>query len=236
MKPNIKEAIRKEQQFVYEKVYEKKDNAELIDYIKEAGYTNIEDFLKDKEQYIIKSIHLDIIKAPKINNKYKEDYVKNSIPALLYSIHTGEDYLFVTNDTEDYEAPGKLVKVNLGYQSENSLIVSPDGDLRIYVIIPIFAGIDTLWFLKKMKTYLENFFNNVEIVEKRYITIDGKIVIRSIYTEMHKMRCIMFNISFVDSTELHNLDLNFDRSNDGVIDSDILTAEEFKDEIVSWVN
>lgn len=236
MKPNIKEAIRKEQQFVYEKVYEKKDNAELIDYIKEAGYTNIEDFLKDKEQYIIKSIHLDIIKAPKINNKYKEDYVKNSIPALLYSIHTGEDYLFVTNDTEDYEAPDKLVKVNLGYQSENSLIVSPDGDLRIYVIIPIFAGIDTLWFLKKMKTYLENFFNNVEIVEKRYITIDGKIVIRSIYTEMHKMRCIMFNISFVDSTELHNLDLNFDRSNDGVIDSDILTAEEFKDEIVSWVN
>lgn len=46
----------------------------------------------------------------------------------------------------------------------------------------------------------------------------------------------MFNISFVDSTDLHNLDENFDRENDGVIDSEIITAEEFKDEVVSWVN
>lgn len=235
MKPNIKEAIHKELQFIYEKIYEKK-NVELINYIKEAGYDNIESFIEDKEQYILKSIHLDIIKVPKINNKYKEDYVVNSIPVLLYAIHTGENYLFVTNDTEDYECPKDLVKVNLGYSSENNLIVSPDGDLRIYVILPMFTGINTAWFLNKMKDYLSRYFENVEIVDKRFITIDGKIVVRSVYKEMHKMHCIMFNISFVDSTELHNLDPNFDRSKDGVIDSDILTAEEFKDEIVSWVN
>ena len=236
MRHDIKLAIHKELQFVYDKVYEKKYEANLMDYIKEDGYDKIEDFLKDKEQYILKSIHLDIVKVPKINNKYKEDYVKNSIPALLYAIHTGENYLFVTDDTEDYECPNELTKVNLGYNSENNLIVSPDGDLRIYVILPMFTGINTAWFLTKMKDYLTKYFSNVDILDKRYITINEKIVVRSVYTEMHKMQCIMFNISFVDSSELHKLDSNFDRSKDGVIDTEILTAEEFKDEIVSWVN
>lgn len=236
MKHDIKLAIHKEQQFVYDKIYEHKTNLELIDYIKEAGYDNINNFLADKEQYIMKSIHLDIVKAPKINNKYTEDYIEKSIPVLLYSIHTGENYLFVTDDTEGYDCPKELTKVNLGYNSDHTLIISPDGDLRIYVILPIFTGITTSWFLKKMKTYLSKYFDNVEIVENRYIAIDGKIVVRSVSKEMNKMLCIMFNISFVDSTDLHNLDENFDRENDGVIDSEIITAEEFKDEVVSWVN
>ena len=137
MKKDIKLAIHKEQQFVYEKIYEQKTNLELIDYIKEAGYDNINDFINDKEQYIMKSIHLDIVKVPKIKNKYKEDYVENSIPVLLYAIHTGEDYLFVTDETAGYDCPKELTKINLGYNSDKTLIVSPDGDLRIYVIIPI---------------------------------------------------------------------------------------------------
>lgn len=236
MKPNIKEAIHKEFEYVYKKIYENKKDIDLIDFIKEAGYTDVTKFYEDKQQYMLRSIHLDIIKVPKIKNKYKEDYIENSIPALLYSIHTGENYLFVTNETEDFKCPDELVKINLGYNSENNLIISPDGDLRIYVILPMFTGINTDWFLKKMKIYLSKHFENVEIKDKRYITINGKIVVRSVYTEMQNMQCIMFNISFVDSTMLHMLDKKFDRSNDGIINSEIITAEEFKDEVISWVN
>lgn len=236
MKPDIKLAIHKELQFVYEKIYEKKNNVELINYIKEAGYDSVEKFLDDKQQYMLKSIHLDIIKVPKINNKYKDDYVNNSIAAMLYAIHTGENYLFITDEAEDIQLPENIVKINLGYKSEQSMIVSPDGDLRIYVIVPMFTGINTSWFLHKMKTYLSNYFDNVDILDNRYITIDGKIVVRSVYAEMNNMYCIMFNISFVDSTEIITLPCNENREINGLINTEVLTAEEFKDEIVNWIN
>lgn len=237
MKKDIKLAISKELEFVRAKIYKSKENVgTILDYVGEAGYNNLEDFYKDKLQYIMKSIHLEIIKVPKIDKKFKEDYIKQSIPALLYAIHTGEDYLFVTDETEDVEAPAGLVKINLEYKSEYNLIVSPDGDLRIYVIVPMFTGIDCQWFLEKMKNYLAKLFNNVEIVDDRFITIDGKIVIRSISQVMNKMLSIMFNISFIDSSEIVEMESNKDREKNGIIDSSVLTAEEFKDEIVSWVN
>ena len=236
MKPNIKEAIKFELDFVHDKIYKRKENITILDYISKAGYTSLENFYTDKLQYIMKSIHLEIVKAPKIDTKLKEVYIDESIPALLWAIHTGEDYLFVTDDTDDYDAPKGLVKVNLEYDSEYDLIVSPDGDLRIYVILPMFAGINCHWFLEKMKEYLSRYFDNVEIVDNRFVTIDGKIVIRSISKQMKKMMSIMFNISFVDSSEIVKMESNSDREKNGIIDSRILTAEEFKDEIVSWVN
>jgi len=100
----------------------------------------------------------------------------------------------------------------------------------------MFTGIDCQWFLEKMRNYLSKFFDNVDIVDDRFITIDGKIVIRSISQVMNKMLSIMFNISFVDSSEIVKMESNEDREKNGVIDSRVLTAEEFKDEIVSWVN
>ena len=237
MKKDIKLAISKELEFVRAKIYKREEDiGTILDYVGEAGYNNLEDFYKDKLQYIMKSIHLEIVKAPKIDKKFKEYYIKESIPALLYAIHTGEDYLFVTDETEDIEAPAGLVKVNLEYKSQYNLIVSPDGDLRIYVIVPMFTGIDCQWFLEKMRNYLSKFFDNVDILDDRFITIDGKIVIRSISQVMNKMLSIMFNISFVDSSEIVKMESNEDREKNGVIDSRVLTAEEFKDEIVSWVN
>lgn len=237
MKKDIKLAISKELEFVRAKIYKREEYiGTILDYVGEAGYNNLEDFYKDKLQYIMKSIHLEIVKAPKIDKKIKEYYIKESIPALLYAIHTGEDYLFVTDETEDIEAPAGLVKVNLEYKSQYNLIVSPDGDLRIYVIVPMFTGIDCQWFLEKMRNYLSKFFDNVDILDDRFITIDGKIVIRSISQVMNKMLSIMFNISFVDSSEIVKMESNEDREKNGVIDSRVLTAEEFKDEIVSWVN
>ena len=237
MRKDIKEAIKKELEFVRAKIYKSEENiGTLLDYIRETGYTNLGEFYKDKLQYIMKSIHLEIIKAPKIDTKIKEIYIEESVPALLWAIHTGENYLFVTDKTEDYDAPAGLVKVNLEYDSEYDLIVSPDGDLRIYVIVPMFTGIDCLWFLEKMRDYLSKYFDDVAIVDNRFVTIDGKIVIRSISKQMHKMLSIMFNISFVDSTEIVKMECNEDREKNGIIDSTILSAEEFKDEIVSWVN
>lgn len=237
MKPDIKLAITKELEFVRDKIYENKENVgTVLDYVKEAGYENLKRFYNDKLQYIMKSFHLEIFKVPKINKKYKEDYITNSIPAMLYAIHTGENYLFVTDETENIEAPSNLVKINLEYHSEYGQIVSPDGDLRLYFIIPLFTGVDTMWFLKKMRDYLRKYFDSVEIKDKRFVTIDGKIVIRGISAVMGNMLSIMFNVSFVDSTDIVVIDSNKDREVNGIIDSEILTAEEFVDEVISWVN
>lgn len=241
MRPDIKLAIKKELEFIQDKIYKKKENITINEYVKEAGYENIKDFYNDKIQYMLKSIHLDIIEKPNVIPEYAEEYINENKSAMLYNIHPGEHYVFLSDDAKEF----KLIKtddkdiktVRLGYKSKNAIIVSADGDLRIYVIIPMFTGIGKEWFLKKMKKYLEKYYYNVSISEDSYIKIKGKNVIRSVETEKNNMLCIMFTVAFVDSTSvIKNVNEINGNIDDGFIDPKVISPEEFVEEFASWVN
>ena len=200
------------------------------------GYKSFEEFKRDKIDYNLKSLNWDIVCQPKIDLILTNKNIALQKPAFMYSIYTGETYAFVTTDypyKENMQNMGYKV-VPMGYNSENGVILSYDGDLRIYLIVPNTTDVSIDTFLYKINEHLVSLgFNSV--VSGNSILVDGRKVCGSGMFSINGMLNIVYQINFTNHSDEIEKVCGKGSIRPGFIPTDVLTPEELKDVFVSWI-
>ena len=237
MKKDIKSAVEQEAIYLRRKFEEHDENARIYDYIGRCGYDDVNDFYWDKQKYLFKTQPFHIVEEPFIDLGFTAEYYRDKIPAFLYTIDCFEDYAFIPNDFENTEIleENGLVPLKIGYDARNGVIISSDGDLRIYLIYGGDIEVPCTVFLDFLKETLEDYFDNV-VVDGNDILIDNKKVIGSVEFQYAGMNTVVFQCTFNDRVELIREICGVTQKTPGFIDPDIISPETLKDKFVEWLN
>lgn len=186
----------------------------------------------------VKSQNYEIVEEPEINADVPIPYLKSQTPAFLYTINCAYNYAFVPKSYTDYKPLEEIgyVPVKLGYENSNGPILSANGDLRIYLIMKKNDEIKLSYhyFLIKLKKYLDKYFEDVSI-SNNDILIDRKKVLGGAMIELNGMLIVVFQINFVNKEKDIVHLCNYLKKTPGYIDSNVVTAEQVKDEFLSWI-
>lgn len=234
MAKDIEKAIQGEAEYLIEKAKGTQPN--IYDYLAESEYTNLAEFHSDKQEYLLRHQDYDVVEEPYIGEEVPIPYIMAKQPAFLYTINCAESYAFVPMDFDNkalLDSYG-LTMLKLGYDATHGVILSIDGDLRIYLIIPQKLDIRSNYFLNKMQIYLSNYFNDV-VASGNDILIDNKKVCGMAEVEYNDCRIILFQISYNDNLQMIRDVCGVTEKTPGYIDSNVLPAVTFKDEILSWL-
>lgn len=236
MEKNIELAISKINEY-YHQILDLNDNTENIyAYLSGAGYTNIDEFTFDKSVYLLKHQEYAIVEEPYISSDVPIPYIQEKKPAFLYTIDCGESYVFVPHDHVDDGTFDKygLTKVSLGYSAEHGVILSFDGDLRIYLIYSDEVDLHSDYFLRKLSDKLSMYFDDVS-VDNNDVIINGKKVAGSAELHYNNLRILLFQITFNDNSEIIRAVCGESKKEPGFIDKNVLSPYELKDEFLSWL-
>ena len=141
-------------------------------------------------------------------------------------------------ETIDLFAQYNITPYNMFYAAplNKGVIIGAPGDLSFLVMRPydennsIFAE-----FEPKLVSFMQSKFPNSVLDENDYL-IDGKKAIGSVGNILDGMVLYMFMASFVDNSELINILCPPGHTKvPQPINSEILTKEEFKNEIITWL-
>ena len=238
MEKNITLAIQKEEQYIYDKTHTDNVFLSMRDYLAEAGYTNLNEYRKDAKDYWVKSQNYEVVEEPVINVNVPVPYLTNGIPAFLYTINCEYNYAFIPISYTNYELLEQYgyTPVKLGYENSNGPILSANGDLRIYLILKKNEHIEITYhyFLIKLKEYLDGYFDNVAI-SNNDILINGEKVLGGAMIEHNGLLIVVFQINFINKREdIINI-CGITPKTPGCIDSSVVTAEQIKNEFLSWL-
>ena len=234
MKKDIAKAIEAEEEYI--RLTLAGESPDIHDFLDQWGYSNLKTFHNDKVEYQLKQLDWDIVHQPKIDLAVTEYDLTNKIPAFMYSIFTGETYAFVRNNYEhikELEDMGYVV-IKMGYNATNGLILSFDGDLRVYLIIPNTIDVDEITFLQKMKKYFVSLGLNA-VVDNNDILVDNKKVCGSGLFTINGMLNIVYQISFTDHVEEIKRICGETAKEPGFIPQSILTPEQLKNKFIEWL-
>lgn len=234
MGKDIEKAIIAEKAYLQEKVKGTQPN--IYDFLQESEYTDLNEFYRDKQEYLLRHTEYVVVEEPRIGEDVPVEYIQNKQPAFLYTINCPESYAFVPMEFNDKEILDKygFTMLKLGYSTEHGIILSIDGDLRIYLIIPESIDIRSTYFLSKMQVYLSSYFNNVR-VDGNDIIIDNKKICGMAEAEYNDCRILLFQISYNDNAEMIREICGESIKTPGYIDSSVLPAITLKNEILSWL-
>ena len=186
----------------------------------------------------VKSQNYEIVEEPVINAYVPVPYLTNGTPAFLYTINCVYNYAFIPMSYTNYELLEQYgyTPVKLGYENSNGPILSANGDLRIYLILKKNEHIEITYhyFLIKLKEYLDGYFDNVAI-SNNDILINGEKVLGGAMIEHNGLLIVVFQINFINKREdIINI-CGITPKTPGCIDSSVVTAEQIKNEFLSWL-
>lgn len=194
--------------------------------------------MENKIDTWIKSQKYEIVEEPEITPNIPIPYLENKTPAFLYTIKCDYNYAFVPMSYTDYDVLEQCgyTPVKLGYENSNGPVLSASGDLRIYLILKKNKDVQISYhyFLIKLMDYLDNYFDDISI-SNNDILIDGKKVIGGAAIEHSGMQIFVFQINFINKENEISKICNLKKKRPGYIDSNIVTAEQIKDEFLSWL-
>lgn len=234
MEKNIELAIVKMNEYCQVKLTD--NTANVFEYLAQAGYDNIDEYFYDEKIYFLQHQNYEVVEEPEINASVPIPYLTNKQPAFLYTINCETNYAFIPNRINDYTLieSHEYTPVKLGYDNSNGPILSANGDLRIYFIYPININLGYEYFANKLVDYLSNYYDNV-LLDNNDIMINNKKVIGGATTEMNEMNILVFQINFVDKLNDIIQICGTPKKEPGYIDSSIVSAEQIKNEFLTWV-
>lgn len=237
---DIAKAYKAEQEYLHRKIDLQDNTANIYEYLAEGGYNNIEEYKNDVQEYCIISQNYIVIEEPYINIELALPYINTNTSALLYAINCGENYAFVPNsyNNESLLSSYGYKQVKLGYDNSNGPILSADGDLRLYIILNKYYNIDIdeLYFHKKLKNFLLNYYDDVKIDNNDILINDKKICGGVINNYNDNLLIVVFQINFVDKyNDIINI-CGESKKIPGYIDNKILTPEQIKNEFLKWLH
>lgn len=237
MKKDIEAAYNAEIQYYKDKEEQHSNVLDILDYIQPCGYDNYDDYYKDVQFFKMKSLKYVIDEVPNIREDCYVKYLQNQIPAVVYNIHSDNNFAFVPNsfDKDELLAQYNIIPQRMNYEADYGVIITADGDLKMVIIMPEDIDIDKNYFLYKLKDYLSKYFDNVRI-DNNDILIDNKKVIGTGVTDINHMNVYMFQITFIDRSKLIKQICTTSIKEPGNINVDILSQEKLLSEIISWLH
>lgn len=237
MEKNIALAYQEENRYYEDKHKLHSNTLNILDYISKAGYDSYNEYYSDLQEYLLRIQDYEIVEEPEINADIPTPYLKNRKSAFLYALNCGVNYAFVPNSINNYATIVKLgyTPVKLGYDGSSGPILSTDGDLRIYLMYPSTIELSYDYFSNKIVNFLSNHFENVRL-DNNDVMIEGKKVIGGASAVMNNMRIVVFQVNFVDKLSDIQEICGITNKVPGYIDSSIVSAEEFKNEFLTWLN
>lgn len=236
MAKDIALAYHEENRYYKDKDTLHSNTLNILDYIGKAGYDNYEDYYSDLQKYLLKTQDYEVVEEPEINADVPIPYIASKRPAFLYTINCDVNYAFVPNRINDFtliEQHG-YTPVKLGYDSSNGPILSANGDLRVYLMYPVNIDLSYEYFANKLVTFLSDYFQGVSL-DNNDIMLDGRKIIGGASAIMNDMRIVVFQINFVDKLEEIQEICGITNKVPGYIDSSIVSAEDIKNEFLSWL-
>lgn len=233
---DIAKAIEKESEYLQRKIVEGDNTANIYEYIIQGGYDNLDEYNIDKSVYLLKHQNYEVVEEPYIGENVPVEYVMGRRPAFLYTIDCGTSYAFIPLGYEDDGtiAENGFETVSLGYNAEHGVILSFDGDLRIYLIIPHEIDIDSDYFNNRIAEYLTENYKKC-VVDNNDLMIEGGKVAGSAQISYNGMKIMLFQITFNDNRELIKRICGTQTKEPGFIDKDILSPYKLKNEILGWL-
>jgi len=236
---NIEKAIEAEQEYIQLNLQGEQPN--IHDYLDQWGYSDLEEFHNDKIEYQLKNLDWTVIEQPRIDLSLVTWNVRDKVPSYMYAINTGEKYAFIKNG---YENENELVDkgftiVKFGYNATNEtatsgLILSFDGDFRLYLLIPKHIDVSINLFLKKLNEYFIQLGLD-SVVDGNDILIDGRKVCGSATFEAGDMTGFVCQVTFTDHIDEIKEICGERNKMPGFIPQNILTAYQLKDKFLEWL-
>lgn len=233
---DIAKAYKAEQNYYADKERLHSNTLDIMNYLTPCGYDNYDDYYNDVQEYKLKIQDYDIVEAKDIAEDVYMWHIKNKKPAFFYIIHSSNNYAFVPLNFEHDEIfkEYNIIPAHMTYKTDHGIIITSDGDLRVVIISDELIEIHINYFLNKLQNYLSKFFDNV-IIDNNDVLINNKKVIGSGFINMNNMNIYMFQITFVDRTDLIKKICTDSIKETSYIDPNILTPEQLKDEFLSWL-
>lgn len=236
---DIGKAIEAEKEYIQLNLQGEQPN--IHDFLDKWGYSDLEEFHNDKVEYQLKNLDWTVIEQPKIDLSLVTWNIKDEVPSCGYAIDTGEKYAFVRNG---YENENELIKrgftiVKLGYNATNEtsssgLILSFDGDFRLYLLIPKYIDVLDNMFLKKLNEYFIQIGLD-SVVDGNDILVDNKKVCGSASFKAGGMKVFVYQVTFTDHLDEINEICGKRNKIPGFIPQDVLTAYQLKDKFLEWI-
>lgn len=236
MTKDIAKAYAAEQQYYKDKDTQHSNVLNILDYIGPCGYDNYDEYYNDVQEYMLRIQNYEIKEVENVSEDCYVNYLQNKIPALVYNIHSDNNFAFVPNsfDKDDLFAKYNIIPQRMNYDANNGVIITSDGDLKMVIIVPDFIKLPKDYFLVKLYNYLSNYFDNV-FIDNNDIMLHNKKIVGSGVQNINSMNVYMFQITFVDRAELIKQVCTSSVKEPGFIDENIISQEKLKNEIVSWL-
>lgn len=204
------------------------------------GFKNLEDFFEQKREYEMQQ---------SLKNKVYETTPEKAMTTLSYLINN-QLYGIVSvnnNQTCVHKGQNKEKTINMQYCQEHNIpiyeynsyggnIVATENDYSIALIVPREIDIDRAFVLNHTKNILDKYFKNI-IIDGNDILLDGKKVAGATVFEDEHIFFLIYHFSMSPKEELiYNICGNPDTNKQpGFLDQKILSTEELKKELLSWL-
>ena len=234
MEKNIVQALEQEKKYLEQR--SRGEKVRLRDFVKECGYDDVNDFYWNKQAYLLKHQPYVVEKEPYIDLSLSQQYVLDKKPALLYTINCSVNYVFVPQEFTDVNKLWNLglTPVKLGYRYKDEVIISSDGDLRIFLIYPKEINVTSEYILGFFRSELAEIYDDVEM-RGEDILISGKKVMGSAGFRIGDMKVFITQVSYNDPSRFLEEIYGKTTKPFGSVDARLISPYELKDRFVEWL-
>ena len=228
---DIQKAIEAEQEYI------SKGDKNIYVYLKPYGYENLEEYFKDKEQYLLSQINFKL---------YLDEPTENIDKRVWEALKNKEACIWVpklervlacvgTADILDRELCKNLNVGILDMPHQGGTIITGPKDLTIGIHFPKKSNLTYEYFFNRMVKYLEQF--KIYPKGNDFLYNNKKVIGCSHNETVEDMNSFFFSASFSDHTELIKKLCNKKSEKiPGVIPNILLTRQALLKEVLSWVN
>ena len=235
---NIEKAIQIEQLYCINSI--NNPSLSLLELLKDCNYSTLSDFQSDKVEYYTQKIKFNQINlmTAKQLEKNIPNIIKNQELILIKLednkiniTHGYNDNTLIESKLQQYPEINLLKSPCAG----GTIIIGPEDSFIFFTAKDISAKKLSKFFLKKFKTLLDEYFDDVTIQNNDILINNEKVI--GIVSEDIKNHCsyFCFFASFQDRKELINNLISKNGKNPGYINSSILSKEVFEKEVLSWL-
>lgn len=237
----IEQGIQINNQHVQNVINRVPEQMSFYEQIINLGFEDLEDFFKQKSEYEMQQC----LKGKIYNAISTEglDILGQLIQDQQYGIvSVDNDIIFI------YQGNNVEKQINTEYCEQNnipiknygtfggSIVVSP-GDYSIAILLPSSIDVNNNFFLGNIANILKKYFSNV-IIDNNDILIDNKKILGSAAYSNERYFFFVAHFSFSSNRELiQNIcgNISDDGKQPGYIDSNILSVEQLKEELLKWL-
>lgn len=232
----IEQGIEINNQHIYNVINQIPEEISFYEQIINLGFKDLEDFFEQKKEYEMQQF---------LKGKV---FVTNPIDGLQLIQNKNFGIISVDNDyTFVYKGNNKK-EINTEYCQQNNIpiynygtfggavVVSP-GDYNIGIVVPIKLDLNSNFFLNNIALILNKYFENVK-VDNNDILINNKKILGSAGFGNEEFFFFVAQISFSDKSELIQKicgDIEEGGKQPGYINSDILSSNQLKEELLTWL-